>query len=426
MLTTAAVVWLQGIATAMPSTLSTRTASLMLSSVLLVAAGTVAPGAAHALTQAEFSACIARLGEQARSQGISTATLARTLETATYRERIIDADRRQPEFTDTFARYYGLRVTADQVARGRALAEQHRELLAQVSREYGVPGHYLLAFWALETNFGRFFGDIPTIDALATLACDNRRSTYFTGELMAAMRLVQRGDVEPASMRGSWAGAMGHTQFMPSNYLRWAVDGDGDGRVDLWNSVPDAMASAANFLRGIGWQTGERWGREVSLPENFDYTLAGRSAPRPLSEWQQLGVRSVEGRVLPGADMRAALLVPAGHRGPKFLVYDNFQVIMRWNRSEFFALTVGLLADSIAGAQGLRNAPPADAPRLSRDQVNALQQRLNALGFDAGTPDGILGPGTRGAIRDFQHSRGWIADGYPDVQVIAALEVNTE
>lgn len=399
---------------------------------LLMLAGTtvnaeeIDPVEAHARAQAAFPGCLAKLSERARAQGISAATLARTLDTASYTPRVIDADRRQPEFTDTFARYLGLRITPGQVERGQALAEEHAALLARISREHGVPGHYLLAFWAVETNFGRVFGNIPTIDALATLACDARRGEYFSRELLDALRLVERGDVEPADMIGSWAGAMGHTQFMPSVYLRYAVDGDGNGRIDLWNSVPDALTSAANFLRGIGWEPGQRWGREVTLPPDFDYTVAGRATRRPLAEWQRLGVRDANERALPTADIQAALLVPAGHRGPKFLVYDNFHVIMRWNRSEFFALTVGLLADRIAGAPALRNPPPADAPRLSRAQVMALQTRLNARGFDSGTPDGIMGPATRGAIRDFQHNLGWIADGYPEARVLSALDIDTE
>ncbi|TVQ43991.1 MAG: lytic murein transglycosylase [Gammaproteobacteria bacterium] len=370
-----------------------------------------------------FASCIAGLSDRARNEGISERTLAATLATAQYRQRIIDADRRQPEFTDSFARYLGLRITDTQVERGRALAETHGPLLARVSREHGVPAEILLALWAVETSFGRFFGDIPTFDALATLACDRRRSTFFAGELMAALQLVERGHVAPEDMLGSWAGAMGHVQFMPSVYLRHAVDGDGDGRADLWNSVPDALTSAANFLAALGWRPGWRWGREVRLPADFDYTLAGRGQRRPLAEWQRFGIRNAAGGPLPVADTTASLLVPSGHQGPAFLVYDNFHVLMRWNRSEFFALTVGILADRIAGAPPLVTAPPADALRLSRVQVTAMQQALNDAGFDAGSPDGIMGPATRGAIREFQHARGQIADGFPDAAVLEALGV---
>ncbi len=393
--------------------------------ILLSLASFGPPGAALAADEERqaFAACIASLSDRARGEGISEQTLAATLARAQYLQRIIDADRRQPEFTDSFARYLGLRITDTQVERGRALADTHGPLLARISREHGVPAQILLALWAVETSFGRFFGEIPTFDALATLACDQRRSAFFAGELMAALRLVERGHVAPEDMLGSWAGAMGHVQFMPSVYLRHAIDGDGDGRADLWNSVPDALASAANFLAALGWQPGWRWGREVQLPAEFDYTLAGRGQRRPLAEWQQLGLRNAGGGPLPVADATASLLVPSGHQGPAFLVYDNFHVLMRWNRSEFFALTVGLLADRIGGAPPLVTPPPADTLRLSRMQVTALQQALNDAGFDAGSPDGIMGPATRGAIREFQHARGQIADGFPNAAVLAALGI---
>ena len=390
-------------------------APAMAVALLMLATGT--PAAADD----GFERCIDTIAERAADEGISAATIDGVLRKASQLERVIAADRRQPEFTDPFTRYLNLRVNDARVARGRELLERHGALLDRIRAEYGISPQYLLSFWALETNFGSYFGEIPVFDSLATLACDPRRGGYFTGELIAALHIVDEGHIDPDDMVGSWAGAMGHTQFMPSVYRRYAVDGDGNGRIDLWNSVEDALTSAANFLRGIGWAPGWRWGREVALPDGFDYALAGRDRNRTLAEWRELGVRRTDGGRLPADDTEASLVVPAGHRGPAFLVYPNFDVIMRWNRSEFFALTVGHLADRIAGEGPLSNPPPEDLPRLTRDQVRALQAALNARGFDSGTPDGILGPATRSAIRDFQRAEGWVADGFPDEQVLDAL-----
>lgn len=371
-----------------------------------------------------FERCLAGLQQRAEAAGITPAIARKTLATVAFEQSVLDADRRQPEFTDTFANYLERRLTPARITQGQSLLRQHGELLDSIDAEYGVAPQYLVSFWGLETNYGGFFGKIPVLNSLATLACDARRADYFTEELLNALRIVARGDVDPDKMVGSWAGAMGHTQFMPSTWLSYAVDGDGDGRIDLWQSVPDAMASAARFLRAIGWQPGERWGREVRLPADFDYTQTGRQHRRPLAEWGQLGVTRGDGRPLPVvADMEAALIVPAGHAGPAFLVYPNFDVIMRWNRSEHYALSVGLLADRIAGAEGLQRQPPGDAPRLSRAQVERLQQRLAELGFDSGIPDGVFGPATRGAIRAYQQAQGRIADGYPDQALLEALGV---
>jgi membrane-bound lytic murein transglycosylase B len=226
-------------------------------------------------------------------------------------------------------------------------------------------------------------------------------------------------------MQGSWAGAMGHTQFMPSVFLRYALDYDGDGKRDLWGSLPDALASAANFLRGIGWQKEQRWGREVSLPENFPYEKAGLATSLSLQQWQSLGVRQANGADLPGEDMQASLLVPTGHEGPAFLVYDNFHVIMRWNRAEAYALAVGHLADRINGAGTLKRQP-VQAPRLSREQIIDLQTSLNEKGFSAGEPDGVLGPGTRAAVSRYQKSRQQVADGFISKALLAELGITSE
>lgn len=370
-----------------------------------------------------FSQCVATLQATARSRGVSPNTVEDVLGSVRYLENVIDLDRRQPEFTQPFTEYYNRRVTAERVRRGRDLLERHRSLFDRVQNEYGVPAHYLAAFWGLETNFGSFFGSTPVPDSLATLACDPRRSRFFTEELMAALEIIDAGDIDAGKMVGSWAGAMGHVQFMPSVFLRFAVDADGDGRRDLWGSVPDAMTSAARFLSDLGWQPGLRWGREVRLPSGFDYALAGRDQRRPLREWAALDVTDAFGRPLPQLDVPAVLLVPSGHRGPAFLAYRNFDVIMGWNRSEFYALSVGRLADEIAGAAPLQQPPPADAARLARDDVIDLQRNLAALGYDVGEADGIFGPATRSALSRFQRSRNLIADGYPDPEVLEQVRV---
>ncbi len=396
------------------------------------AAGTIA-GLAFTIALASetapedgFAMCVAGLQAQARAEGISAPIVDDVLGNVSYLPRVIELDRRQPEFTQTFADYFSRRVTPTRIEKGRALLAEHGPLLAQVQTRTGVPPHYLVAFWGLETNFGSYFGDTPAPDSLATLACDERRSRFFTGELMAALRILDAGDIEPVRMVGSWAGALGHVQFMPTTFLRYAVDGDGDGRRDLWGSIPDAMASAGNFLAELGWVPGLRWGREVRLPPGFDYALTGSDRRRSLAEWRDLGLTNAFGEPLPPLDLPAALLVPAGHAGPAFLTYENFRVIMKWNRSEYYALAVGHLADRIAGAGGLSRPLPEDGVRLSRDQVLTLQADLQSLGFDPGTPDGILGPATRDALSEFQRRTGLIADGHLDQELMDAVAAATD
>ena len=368
-----------------------------------------------------FASCLAALGERARSEGVDSAIVAAVLEDTRRLEKVIKFDRSQPEFTSTFAEYYNRRVTTQRVEQGRALYDEHRDLLNRVQLEYGVPAQYLLAFWGLETNYGSYFGKIPTTDALATLACDPRRADFFADEFIAALKIVAMGDIELEHMLGSWAGAIGHVQFLPSVFLKYAVDGDGDGRRDLWGSIPDALASAANFLRGIGWQQELRWGREIRLPQNFDFSLAGRDQQRPLSEWVSLGVKDAYGGALPLLDIKASVLVPAGHRGPVFLVYDNFEVIMRWNRSEYYAISVGRLADRIAGSVALTRKAAPDSEQITRAEVKRLQQDLVLLGYEAGKADGMFGPATRRALSQFQQTIGMIADGHLSRQALQAV-----
>lgn len=380
------------------------------------------PGLAYSDVVEDFPQCIDRLETQAINAGVSSKTASEVLAKAEYVERVIELDRRQPEFTTTFADYLNKRVNEQRVDKGRELLQEHRELLDRVTRETGVPAPYLVSFWGLETNFGAYFGKMPVPSSLATLACDQRRSKFFTEQLIAALQIIDEGSIAPEQMEGSWAGAMGHVQFMPTVFLRHAVDGDGDGKRDLWNSLPDAMMSAGNFLQDLGWDGDYRWGREVLLPDNFNYELAdGRKLP--LEEWRELGLTDAFGNALAAEPINASLVVPAGHRGPAFLAYKNFGVIMGWNRSEFYAIAVGHLADRIAGAGKLQNPPPEDLPALSRDHILAIQEALNENGFDTGEPDGIMGPNTRSAIRSFQSDNDLIADGYPGETVLDALGV---
>lgn len=387
-----------------------------LSALLLLAA------CSPVLADDGFPACLVALQDQARQARVADWIVDDVVPGLQQQARVLELDGKQPEFVQTFAQYLNARVTHARIEQGRILYRNHREFLGRLQQQYGVPGHYLVAFWGLETNFGSYLGGMPTLDSLATLACDTRRSDFFGSEFIAALQLLERERLQPEQMRGSWAGAVGHTQFMPSNYLRYAVDGDGDGRIDLWGSEQDALASGANFLNQLGWVPELRWGREVRLQPEFRFDLAGAGKQRPLREWAQLGVRRSDGGPLPESEVQAAILVPAGAAGPAFMVYDNFDVIMRWNRSESYALSVGYLADRIAGAGPLRQSPPVDQRALSRADVEVLQQQLNQLGFEAGEEDGIFGSGTRTALSEFQRSQGLVADGYPDADSIEGLQ----
>jgi membrane-bound lytic murein transglycosylase B len=284
-----------------------------------------------------------------------------------------------------------------------------------------VPPRYLIAFWGLETNFGDSLGSFRVIDALATLAYDQRRAHFFRVQLLYALQIIEEGHITPESMTGSWAGAMGHMQFIPSTFTGHAVDYTGDGRKDIWGSLPDAFSSAANFLANLGWRPGEIWGREVRLPEDFDLTLAAMNRKKTLEEWSLLGVRRADGAALPQADMEGSIVLPQGHQGPAFQVYENFRVIMRWNRSINYAISVGHLADRIAGLPQIVTGRDAWHEPLTRDEVEEMQRLLNRLGFDAGLADGLPGSRTHAAIRSFQKEHSLPPDGYPAPALLKRL-----
>jgi len=369
--------------------------------------------------QQSFDDWLADLRAEALAAGISEATLA-VLADIEPLERVIELDNSQPEFVQTFTRYLSLRVTPGQVSRGRGLLDEHSRLLAEVQREYGVQPHYLVAFWAIESNYGRATGGFSVLDALATLAYDPRRSDFFRRELLTALRIIDEGHIEPPAMSGSWAGAMGQLQFLPSVFYQYGVDGDDDGRIDIWSSLPDVFHSAANFLANSGWQGDERWGREVILPEGFDYSLSGTGTRKSLQEWSDMGIRQVNGGPIPIADMDASVILPAGAAGPAFLAYSNYRATMRYNPSTFYALTVGHLADRYTGGSPIQRMPENEQALTVAD-VRELQERLNDLGYDSGEPDGRVGRQTRSAIRGYQEDHDLPMDGYASGQLLSAV-----
>lgn len=375
-----------------------------------------------ATTTAEFAAWRDQLRQEALARGISEQTFDQALGDFQPVARVIELDQRQPEFVDTFWNYLDRRVNDRRLALGKENLFEHRKLLKQVQSQYGLPPALLISFWGLETNYGATTGGFSVPIALATLAYDHRRSAFFRAELLNALSILEQGHVPVADMKGSWAGAMGQMQFMPSTFLHYAVDGDGDGHKDIWRSLPDAFHSAANYLNRIGWQTGEIWGREVKLPEGFDFENARLDIKRPVHAWTALGVRRADGKALPKSKISGAIVLPQGHAGPAFLVYRNFDVIMQWNRSINYALAIGHLADRLNGAPELKLGRDADNRRLTRDQLMEIQQLLGQFGFDPGEIDGVPGLKTRLAIRAYQQSAGLPADGHASAGLLEYLQ----
>jgi membrane-bound lytic murein transglycosylase B len=313
---------------------------------LSAAFATLAP-AASAATQS-FEAFLEGVRAEARRAGVSQATIGRALSGIRANDRVLELDRRQPEFTQTWEQYRDARLSQTRIDGGRRAFADNRATLDAVQARFRVAPRVVVAIWGLETNYGGFTGNFNVIESLATLAWDGRRSAYFRNELLAALKILEAGHVAPERMRGSWAGAMGHPQFMPSNFERLAVDMDGDGRRDIWESRPDALGSIANYLARSGWREEELWGREVTLPAGFDPEQARRDNTKPLREWVRMGVRRADGQPLPALDLETAILLPGGPRGQAFAVYPNFNVIRRYNPSNFYALVVGMLSDRVA------------------------------------------------------------------------------
>ena len=330
-------------ATLLPNTITwcRRLAAVTLP-VLLLATGQVPA------QEEGFAAWVSEFRQTALDEGISADTLDAVLPDLTFRSRVVELDRRQPEGTLTYAAYLSRVLPPARVNRGKRLLRKHRAVLAEISQAYGVQARFIVALWGIESDFGRVTGGFPVLDSLATLAYDGRRGKFFSGQLIDALRIVDDGHIEPDAMLGSWAGAMGQSQFMPSSFHQFAVDHDGDGRRDIWSTLPDVFASAANYLAKAGWKGDQTWGRQVRLPEGFDADLAGLDVTRPLDDWQALGVRRANGNDLPQAPMQASVILPGGPDGPAFLTYHNYRVLLKWNRSHYFATTVGQFADILA------------------------------------------------------------------------------
>ena len=370
---------------------------------------------------ANFRNCLAGLWPLAERRGVSRALFEANVAGLTPDLRIMDLLDAQPEFTKSFWDYLDLLVNEDRIQNGRAILAQHRATFDAVEKAYGVDRHFIAAIWGVESNYGTQIGERSVIRSTATLACVGRRQDYFREEFLSALEILARGDVKADHLKGSWAGAFGPTQFMPTSFKRYAVDFDGDGRRDVVDSVPDVIASTANNLKKDGWVTGQTWGYEVVVPKGFNYLLADRSRMMSVREWERLGIRRAGGKAFPRADDRAYLLVPAGAQGPGFLMLQNFRVIMKYNPAEAYALAIGHLADRLRGGEPFVQAWPRHERVLTRAERYELQQHLAARGYDVGEPDGRLGGKTRNALRQFQSSVGHVPDGFASAAVLERL-----
>ena len=388
----------------------------------IILAATTAITAGPVLAQSDFQACLQNIRSDALQQGVPASVIDTAFRGLTPDPKVVDLDSRQPEFSLTYGKYVGSAVNADRIAKGQQKVAQYRGLLDALEREYGVPPQYLVSFWGMETNYGTFMGDFQALRSVATLACMTKRVAFFSGETIAALKILANNHMTSQQMRGSWAGAMGNMQFMPSTFTKWAVDRDGNGKIDIWTSMPDAFASAANFLRGIGFKPGLPATDEVVLPANFPLEQADMSVEKPVRAWAALGVKRAGGAALPASDEPASIILPAGWRGPAFILYPNFKAVMNWNRSTLYALSVAILAQQIAGGPAVMQPAPADDEPLTRNTVIDLQTRLTRLGFYTDETDGLLGPKTRSAVRMFQKQIGLPADGHATPELVARLQ----
>jgi membrane-bound lytic murein transglycosylase B len=372
-------------------------------------------------TDQGMQAWIAAFRPRALAAGIPAGVFDRAMAGLRFDPGIVTRDRNQNEFTKTIWDYLDTAVSDARIDAGRTALDRHGPLLARIEAAYGVEKEIVTAVWGLESAYGTYRGDIPVLGALATLAYDGRRGAFFEGQLLDALRLVAAGDATPETLRGSWAGASGHTQFMPSAVIAHAVDFTGDGRRDLWGEDPaDALASTAAYLKAKGWTAGQPWGFEVRLPEGYDHGTSGERVWKDLATWSALGITTADGGPLAGEGL-AALLLPAGHRGAAFLIFPNFRVIETYNTADAYVIGIGHLADRLKGGPPIRHAWPREERALTLPERLELQERLTAAGFDTRGVDGKIGPNTIAAVRAWQRTRALVPDGFASLSVLLAL-----
>lgn len=373
-----------------------------------------------AQASAEFRSCLSTLKAEAGRNNISAATFDSALSGVEPDMSLLGFLDRQPEFRTPIWDYIAGLVDEERIADGKAAMRQYPNALAAAEERFGVDPHVIVAIWGVESNYGRNMGRRPIVQSLSTLSCFGRRQSFFRGELMATLQIIQRGDIAKDDLVGSWAGAFGQTQFIPTTFQRIAIDFDGDGRRDIINSTVDALGSTANYLARSNWRRGEPWGYEVRLPRGLSEDRIGRRTKRALSEWSSMGVRRIDGSALTGPG-QAAIIAPAGTNGPAWIVFRNFDAIFSYNHAESYALAISLLSDALAGRPGIQTPWPTDDPPLSRAERREVQVQLIRRGYDIGEPDGIIGPRTREAVKDMQGRLGMEATGRAGKRLLDAL-----
>ncbi len=383
-----------------------------------------APPVAYADLQAKakFEEFLRDFRDTALKAGIAAQTYDRSMAGIALNPRVQQLNLQQPEFVRPVWDYLDSAVSPDRIARGRQMLAATATALANVEQRFGVAKEVLVAVWGIESNYGTAMGSFNMFEALSTLAYDGPRSDFARRELLDAMRMEEQQHYDPVQMTSSWAGAFGQTQFVPSAFLQYALDGDGDGRVDLWHSPLDALASSANLLQSAGWEKGTTWGYEVTLPAGFAFENAGIETTKSLTVWRSLGVTAANGSALPKSDAQAAIIVPAGARGPAFMVFDNFRVVLKYNNAISYALAVCTLADRLRGGPPVQHPWPREEVPLTRDETIAFQYDLKKLGYDPGNADGIFGRKAHAALQAYQKARGLAADGFATQDLLVRME----
>jgi membrane-bound lytic murein transglycosylase B len=388
----------------------------------LVGAAALAIGLLHTQSHADsFQAWVERFWPTAKAAGITRQTYDLAFKGMTPDPKVVEAANFQPEYVKPIGEYIDRVVSDKRVETGKQKLVENKALLDAIEKRYGVDRHIIVAIWGVESNYGTQPGDMNVIRSLATLIYTGTKAKFAKPQLIAALKILQRGDINYEAMNGSWAGAMGHTQFIPTTYQAYAVDYDGDGKRNIWGDVPDALASTASYLKVSNWRTGESWGYEVTLPKGFNPAKVGESTSKTLAQWQKLGIERANGQPYPRPDDKATLFAPAGTNGPAFLVLNNFRSILRYNVAKSYALGVGHLSDRLRGEGRFIHPWPTDETHLSLDQRMELQKLLVAKGLMTGEPDGVIGPATLEALKTYQRANGLPVDGFPSQTLLQML-----